>query len=82
MILYRSLLPNYYYLVSVVGGWLSQKWENLEKISGFYRSTTIRSYESFAFLYKARQPTWNRDGGRRFQEPSLPQRYWTRTQLN
>ena len=35
MILYLSSLPNYYYLVVVVDGWLSQKWENLEKISGF-----------------------------------------------
>ena len=33
MILFRSSLPNYYYLVLVVGGWLSRKWKNKRVLS-------------------------------------------------
>ena len=45
MILYRSSLSNYYHLVLVVGGWSSRKWENLQKIGGFYRSATIHNMQ-------------------------------------
>ena len=41
MILYRSSLTNYYYLVLVIGGWLLYKSKNFQNMGGFYRSATI-----------------------------------------
>lgn len=41
MVLYRSMVRNFYHLVLVVGWWLLKRVKFFEKLSGFQGSATI-----------------------------------------